>query len=420
MKKLSLLIFIAASLASSCAFESPALVADPIGGYQSNDPRFRTAMSEIERTPDLSLAYVNLAIAYMKESRKSGEFALNDKAASAVAKALELSPNDISARKLEASLHLAHHRFAEAVEAAKRLQVDAPSDSFVYGVLADAYIEVGEYEKAVEAAQKMVDLKPGTASYSRVAQLRSLYGDHKGTVEMFTQAARAADPNDVETQNWCLVQLGDELWKYGKYAEAERVYDEALRNYPGYFLALVSKARVRASVGDYAGAEKLVADVQVALPNANAILLLGDIHSVRGEIEKANEQYDQFDAIQSKLGTAADHRRLVLSWAARGKLDQALELARSEYAAEKSIHSADLLAWCLLKVGQAVEARPYIAEAMRLKTNDARTLYHAGMIAAANGDKREAKRLLSTSLELNPAFDLVQASEARKTLASLQ
>lgn len=420
MKKLSLLIFIAASLATSCSFESSATGADPIGGYETSDPRFRPALSEIERTPDLPLAYVNLAIVYMKESRKTGDFSLNDKAATAVAKALEIAPNDVSARKLEASLHLAHHRFSEAVEAAKELQVEAPSDAFVYGVLVDAYIEVGEYEKAVEAAQKMVDLKPGTASYSRVAQLRSLHGDHKGAVEMFTQAARAADPQDLETQNWCLVQLGDELWKHGKYDEAERVYDEALRNYPGYFLAVVAKGRVRASRGDFASAEKLLTDVQADLPNANAIHLLGDIYTVRGEADKANAEYEKFDAIQDKLGTAADHKRVVLSWAGRGKLDQALELATSEYAAEKSIHSAELLAWCLYKVGRAAEARPYIAEAMRLKTNDARTLYHAGMIAKANGDLRDAKRLLSTALERNPAFDLVESVDARKALAEIR
>jgi tetratricopeptide (TPR) repeat protein len=408
---------ILACLLGSCSVRD-AKLGNPVS--EGVDPIFQNAFADIDRVPDSPLGYVNLAMVYMKESRKTGDFSLNDKAARAVAKALEIAPNDIPGRKLEASLHLAHHRFAEAVDAAKKLLTDAPNDSFVYGVLVDAYIEVGEYEKAVEAAQKMVDLKPGTASYSRVAQLRSLYGDHKGAVEMFTQAARAADPSDAETQNWCLVQLGDEYWKNGKYADAERVYDEALRNYPGYFLALVSKARVRASLGDYASAEKLLTDVQVDRPNANAILMLGDIYTLRGEIEKAEALYAQFDAIQAKLGTAADHRRLVLSWAAREKFVQALELASSEYAAEKGIHPADLLAWTLFKVGRAAEATTYIAEAMCLKTNDARTLYHAGMIAKENGDRREAKRLLTSALELNPAFDLVEAADARKALAEVR
>jgi tetratricopeptide (TPR) repeat protein len=273
--------------------------------------------------PQSAAEFVHAATEYMKEARRSGNFALNAKAAEQVERALELSPNDITARKLEASLHLAHHRFAEAIAAAEKLRSEVPSDSYVYGILADAYVEIGDYEKAVVTAQKMVDLKPGTAAYSRVAQLRTLYGDHRGAVEMFEKAARAADPNDKETQSWCLVQLGDEYWKVGKFVEAEKVYDEALQNLPGYFLALVSKGRVRASLGDLASAEQLLTDVQADLPNANAILLLGDIYTLRGETEKAVRQYEQFDAIQAKLGTAADHRRLVLSWADRGNVDQA-------------------------------------------------------------------------------------------------
>lgn len=418
--RLLLAILLAAFAASSCSIHDTALNDGPIASVQTADPIFQKALTEIERVPDSPLGYVNLAMLYMKESRKTGEFALNDKAADAVAKALEIDPTNIPALKLEASLHLAHHRFAEAIGAAMKLQAVAPDDSYVYGILADAYIETGDYEKAIEAAQKMVDLKPGTASYSRVAQLRALHGDHNGAVDMFKQAARAADPNDIETQNWCLVQLGDEYWKHGKFSEAERTYDEALRNFPGYFLALVSKGRVRASVGDLDGAEQLFLQAQTKVPNANAILMLGDIYTLRGDTERANGQYEEFDSIQAKLGVAADHKRLVLSWAARGKIDKALELATSEYAAEKSINSADLLAWSLFKAGRSREAQPYITEAMRLKTNDARTLYHAGMIARANGDGGEARRLLSAALKTNPSFDLVEAVEARKALTEMR
>ena len=401
-------------VASSCSFNKTALTASPIA---YGDPIFQSAYAEIQRVPESPMGYVNLAMLYMKEARKTGEFELNDKAADAVARAIELEPSNIPARKLEASLHLAHHRFAEAIDAAMKLQAETPYDSFVYGVLADAYIEIGDYEKAVAAAQKMVDLKPGTASYSRVAQLRSLHGDHNGAIDMFTQAARASDPNDKETQSWCLAQLGDEYWKVGKYAEAEKVYDEALANFPNYFLAIVSKGRVRASLGDLATAEKLLTDVQTELPNANAIHLLGDIYTVRGEMDRANEQYEKFDRMQEKLGTAADHKKIVISFADRGKTDAALEMAQQEYTSEKSIHSADLLAWSLFKAGRSKDATQYIREAMRLGTKDARLYYHAGMIAKANGERREAKRLIETALNMNPGFDIVQANEARRSLS---
>jgi tetratricopeptide (TPR) repeat protein len=377
------------------------------------------AQMEIDKSPDLPLGYANLAMLYMKEARRTGDFSLNEKAVAAVTRALEISPNDVPARKLEASLHLAHHRFAEAAAAARKLQTELPSDAFAYGILTDAFMETGDYEQAVESAQRLVDLKPGTASYSRVAQLRSLYGDHKGALEMYTQAARTADPADMETQSWCLVQLGDEYWKGVNYAEAEKVYDEALQNFPNYFLALVSKGRVRASVGDFATAERLLTEVQANLPNANATMLLADIYSLRGDTDGANRQYEKFEAMQDKLGAAADHRKLGLSWADRGKLDQALALAEKEYAAEKSIYSADLLAWSLYRSGDAARAQPYISEALRLKTKDAMLLFHAGMIAKANGDKAEAARLLNDALKLNQGFSLVHAEEARKALTEL-
>ena len=402
-------------LAASCSMREPA--ASLAGNdLELHDSVFQKARTEIDRSSDSPVGYVSLAALYMKEARRIGDFSLNTNAQVLVAKALELSPNNIPARKLEASLHLAHHRFVEAIDAAERLQTDAPSDSFVYGILADAYVEMGEYGKAIDAAQKMVDLKPGTAAYSRVAQLRSLHGYHRGAVEMFIQAAKAADPNDKETQSWCLVQLGDEYWKVGKYDDAESVYDEALQNLPGYFLATVSKGRLKTSLGDYDAAEQLLTGMPT---NANAILFLGDIYRARGENEKADRQYAQFDAIQARLGTAADHKRLVISWADRGKIEEALEMARNEYASEKSIHSADLLAWSLYKAGNATDAAKYMDEAMRLKTIDARLLYHAGMIARANGNIKDAKRLLNEALTLNPGFDRLCASEARQVLSEL-
>lgn len=417
-KFVSLCLLVAVALSVACSNGKRASVTEtdwPV----IDDPMFQSSRAEVDRKPDQPGGYVNLAAAYMKQARKTGDFFLNANAQRAVTRALELDANNIPARKLDASLHLANHRFHQAIDAATKLKDELPADSYVYGLLSDAYVEIGDYDNAVKAAQQMVDMKPGTASYSRVAQLRSLHGDHKGAVEMFTQAARAADPNDIETRSWCLVQLGDEYWKHGDYPVAERTYDEALSINPGYFLAIVSKGRVRASLGDLASAERLLTDVQSNLPNANATLMLGDIFTERGERDKATQQYERFDAIQVKLGDAADHRRLVISWAERGKIDDALELARREYAAEKSVYSADLLAWSLFKAGKADEAVNYSREAIRLNTVDARLLFHAGMIAKASGNRAEAKRLLTAALNLSPSFDILNAHEARSALKDL-
>ena len=46
--------------------------------------------------------------------------------------------------------------------------------------------------------------------------------------------------------------------------------------------------------------------------------------------------------------------------------------------------------------------------------------FHAGMIAAARGERAEAISLLQSALTLNPYFSVRYVPEAQATLASLQ
>lgn len=378
------------------------------------------ALKTIEKMPESPDGYTVLAVAYIKKARQTGDFSLNSKAETAVKKALEIEPNNAIARKLEASLHLTLHRFSEALEAGTKLTKDFPADAFGYGVLTDANAELGNYPQAIEAAQKMVDLKPNSSSYARVAHLRSLHGDTQGAIEMFKTAAKTADPTDKEAQSWCLVQLGDEYWKYGKFVEAEKIYDEALQNFPNYYLALAAKGKVRASQNDFDGAIKILTDANNRIPNVETAILLGDIFTKQGNAEKAKEQYDLVEIIEQKIGISNDQKRLALLWADQNiKLDEALTITKRESEMRKDIFTSDALAWTLFKKGQLPEAKIAITNALKLKSNDARILFHAGMIEKDLGNRAEAKKLLEQALKLNAAFDLLQVETAKKVLAEL-
>jgi len=388
---------------------------------ETNDSEINAALKTIEKMPDLPNGYTQLAIAYIKKARKTGDFSLNSKAETAVKKALEIEPKNPTAIKLQASLLLTFHRFTEALETGKTLQKDFPDDAFGYGILTDAHTELGNYEEAVETAQKMVDLKPNSSSYSRVAHLRSLYGKTEGAIEMFKTAARTADPTDKEAQSWCLVQIGDEYWKYGKFAEAEKVYDEALQNLPNYYLALAGKGRVRAAQNDLDTAIKILNEINLRIPNVETAILLGDIYTKQGNGEKAKEQYGLVEIIEQKIGINNDQKRLALLWADHDwKLDEALAITKRESEMRKDIFTADALAWTLYKKGLLSEAKTAIEKALNLKSNDARILYHAGMIEKDLGNRAEAQKYLEQALKLNPAFDLLQAEKARKALMELK
>lgn len=387
------------------------------GDAASTDPQMQKARELIDKSPNSPAGYVRLAMIFAKQARQTGDFSLNSKAEAAINRALEADPKDISARKLRASLYLTFHRFSDALKLGTELQKEFPADAFVYGVLTDANAELGNYDQAVDAVQRMVDLKPNTASYARAAHIRSLYGDHEGAVEMFKTAARSADPTDRETQSWCLVQLGDELWKNGKFAEAEKVYDEALTNFPNYYLAVAAKGKIRAARGDLAGAETLLAEAQNRVPNVDVIILLGEVYTLLGNTEKADQQERLLMAVEEKLGLAGDRRQLALFLADRDiRLGEALAIAERRYAVSKDIYTADIYAWSLYKNGRFAEAKKIIGQALRLNTNDARILYHAGMIDAALGDKTSSRKYLSAALKLNPAFDLIQARAAKAEL----
>lgn len=386
----------------------------------SADPEIAKAQMLIEEMADSPVGYNRLATLYIKKARETGDFSLNGKAENAIDEALKIKADDAVARKLKASLQLTFHRFDAALELGKGLEKDFPKDAFVLGVLTDANVELGNYEAAFDYGQKMIDTKPNTASYARAAHLRSLDGDHAGAVELFKLAARSADPTDKETQSWCLVQLADELWKNGKYAEAEKIYDEALFNFPNYYLALAGKGRVRAAQGDFENAIKILTDANNRVPNVETAILLGDIYTKQGNAEQAKQQYDLVEVIEQKIGVNDDQKRLAMLWADQNiKLDEALAIAKREHEMRKDIFTADTLAWILYKKGNFAEAKKASAEAMRLKSNDARILFHAGMIEKELGNKTEAVKLLKKVLETNPKFDILQAEIAQKTLQEL-
>ena len=386
----------------------------------TGDAEIDAAQKVIEKMPNAANGYNILAIIYIRRARETGDFSLNSKAQTAIDRALELEPDNSGTKKLQASLLLTFHRFQEALEAGTQLQKAYPQDAFIYGVLTDANVELGNYKEAADAVQQMVDLRPTMESYARVSYIRSHYGDSEGAIDAMKMAARIADPKNKEAQAWCLVHLGNEYFKVGRYEEAGKVYDEALQVFPNYHLALTGKGNARAAAGDYENAAKFLMQSQERVPLTQTVIALGDVYSKIGKAEEARKQYDLAEFIEQKLGNI-DQRTLALLWADHDtKLDEARQIAAAEHEKRKDIYTADIYAWTLYKKGQFEEAKKIITEAMRLKTKDARIFYHAGMIEKGLGNKKAAVEYLQKAVQLNPSFDILQAEAAKSALQELK
>ena len=113
------------------------------------------------------------------------------------------------------------HRFKEAEPLARKL-VARRGAPFDFGLLGDVLMEQGRLAEAVDAYQKMVDLKPGPQAYARIAHVRWLKGDLEGAVELMREAAASVSGVDAEASAWMLTKLAAYEWQQGETNAARR------------------------------------------------------------------------------------------------------------------------------------------------------------------------------------------------------
>ncbi|MEO6392313.1 MAG: tetratricopeptide repeat protein [Pyrinomonadaceae bacterium] len=406
---------------TNTAAYQPPVIAENKTGDSPTDRQLRKGEELIKRSPDSPDGYNLLASAYMQKARETGDFGFNAQAEAALQRSLNLRSEEYDTLRLQATLLLTFHRFAEGLEVARKAQALRPANADIYGAITDAQVELGAYPEAIESAQKMMDLRPDTAAYSRVSYLRELHGDPEGAIEAMRIAVKISDPNSPESAAWCRVHLGLQLMNVGKRDEAEHEFDAALSGFPDYYLALSAKAKARAAAGDTTNALELYRQAQARVPLPDVVSAYGDLLAQLGRNDEANRQYELTEFIERSGASASSYsRQLALYLADHGlKLDEALAIARRERAARSDIYTCDVLAWCLYKQGLFAEAKTAMTEALRLGTKDARLYYHAGLIAERLGDRPGAQKYLGLALRTDASFNFLQAATARRTLREL-
>jgi tetratricopeptide (TPR) repeat protein len=291
-------------------------------------------------------------------------------------------------------------------------------------MLGDALLELGDYDAASAAFARMRQLDPSSVTTeTRWARLAMLRGEANEATRHYTIAlnlALNAAPVSRETVAWCRWQLGETAFAVGDYQKAEQHYRDALITFPDYYRALFGLGRARAAQNDLAGAIEQIERAVRRLPDPVYVGALGDLYKLTQREKEASTQYDLVAHIArlNQLNGTLYNRQLALFQADHDmNAEEAYASAQKEFEARKDIYGADAVAWTALKAGKVAEAQAAIKAALRLGTRDARLFYHAGMIARAAGDRLTARDYLQRALKLNPQFDPLQASIARKTLA---
>ena len=387
----------------------------------------RELEARVKKDPEDFIALTKLGGYYLQRLRETGDVKYLELATRASHASLKILPaeQNSGALAVQAQSEFAAHDFTAARDHAQQLIDSDPRKTYGYSILGDAYLELGDYEKAEEVFTRMREVGGGNVgAQTRMARLELLRGRTDNARARLSNAlsmSLAEVPQQRETIAWCRWQLGEVAFAAGNYEEAERRYREALTDFPDYYRAVGSLARVLAARANFSAAIEQAESAVRLLPDPSFLAQLGDLYKLSGRERDASAQYALIEKIAhlNEINGVLYNRQLALFYADHDmKPEVAYDLASKEYKIRRDVYGADAVAWTALKAGKLDEAQTLIKEALKLGTQDAKLFYHAGMIARAANDHEAARDFLKRALELNPQFDILQASLARKSLES--
>jgi tetratricopeptide (TPR) repeat protein len=339
--------------------------------------------SRLRTAPDDTGAAVLLADALLRQARATNDGRPAGRASEVLNAALKNHPAHYELLRMLGAIYLSQHRFREALDVGRRARDLRPEDAWNYGVMGDAQIELGDYEHAFEAFDKMMTLRPNAAAYARVAYARELRGDVPGALAAMQMAAKATAPNDPEAQAWYAVQAGELYLKMHRFDDADREYRRAIFVFPNYPLAVVGRGKLQVARGDRDSALLTFLDQLKRTPTLDLAARIGDLYAERGDTAQSDHYYQLAEDLAGP-GVAQTEANLALFLADHGrKLSEAVAIAETVAAARHDIFTEDALAWAYYKAGRLHEAYAASQRALRTGTRDDAVLSRAARISAA-------------------------------------
>jgi tetratricopeptide (TPR) repeat protein len=414
----ALILFVA--LGGSDKIETP----DRAGGIElavprgaSTDQRIATYQRAVGDGIGGAQGYALLGGAYLQKNRETGDPSYYSRAERSFDAALRRDPRNLNGVLGAGTLAGARHDFREQLRRGLEAHRLEPELAAPYTVISDGQIELGRYQAAARTIQRLVDLKPNLASYTRAAYYLELRGDLDEAVRVMRLAV-SAGAEIPENLAYVQTVLGDLELQRGRPGAALAAYKDALRRLPGYGRAETGVARVENARGDLAGAARRLRGVAQRLPVTTSLILLAETDLARGDARAAEIDLDVVRT-QQRLLRAAGARpdaELVLFEADHGDPQTAVRLGRRLWADAPSVRSADALGRALTRAGRPAEGLAWVRRALRIGSRDPLFHLHAGIAAKAAGQRDVAARELRTALAGRAALSPLKVREARAAL----
>jgi tetratricopeptide (TPR) repeat protein len=326
---------------------------------------------------------------------------------------LSLDSKNFEATVYKSSVKMSLHQFAEAKEIAEKARVLNPDNAYVYGMLVDANVELGNYKEAIAMSDKMQSLKPSLEAYSRASYLREIFGDYPGAIQAMKMAVGAAVPG-TESGEWARVALGDLYLNTGSLDSAEMLYKTSLEVRPSFPNAEIGLAKVEKARKNYKAAISHTENAIRIVSEAPYVSLLGELYMLDGNKEKGveinNDVVDLLEKGEKEQGSSvAKHngnRELATAYLNLNKLDKAMEYAQNDLKMRPdNIDANELVAWVAYLKGDYTLAKNCAGKMLATNTMNANMLTKAALIYKKTGDMAKSEMLLAKAKSVSRYTD---------------
>lgn len=385
------------------------------GEWLNSKKAIEGLLALIEEDPTDIKSKLALSQAYIQEGRITGDHAYYDRASlELLDNVLESEPNNFDALCCKSTVLLSQHHFSEGLEIAHKAVKINPYSAFVYGILCDAQVELGNYNEAVKMADKMVSVRPDIRSYSRISYLREIFGDYEGAKEAMKLAVSAGYPG-LEQTEWARCVLGHLYECTGEYESAEVEYNKALSERPDYAFAIAGLGRVEKSRGKY---KKAIEHFE----KAKSMIVEYSFSDELTELYHLNKNYEKSKingkAVIEMLGDGSDvekeeghghyaDKEIAYAYLKLNDTESALKHAMIEYERRpENIDVCETVSWIRYRRGDFAGANNLIDKALRTGSNNPQLLCRAGLIKIKAGDLEQGKKMINTALSTKPLLEL--------------
>ena len=308
----------------------------------------KALQASTQEDPQFALAYARLAEA-------DAVLGYDDQAELASQKSVGLGENLPAQEKYR--IAASHARiikdYSKAIPAYENLIKVSPNDSDVQFVLAGLYEDTGDFAKARQYYQKVLETNPKDATaLLAVGRVESKSGNPKGALDPLNRALGLAIEVDNQEQKALVLQAIGII--YGQLSKP----DEALQNY-----------QQSLEIKRHLGFKRGIAD---------SLTMIAQVYDGLGKSDLALRNYNE--ALQSyrEMGDKQDVGDVLLNlgqfYDDRGKYNQALKLFQESLQIQREVGNENYSAFCLNNIGNTYlfkgdyeSARTYFEQALQLR-----------------------------------------------------